>query len=541
MLSDVEIAQNATPEPIVEIAGKLGLSPSDLLPYGNFKAKVSLNIMKRLEGRPPGKLILVTAITPTPAGEGKTTVTVGLGDALHQLGKNACIAIREPSFGPCFGIKGGAAGGGWAQVIPMEEINLHFTGDFHAVTMAHNLLSAMTDNHLQHGNQLGMDSRTIQWKRVLDVNDRALRNIVIGLGGKSSGVPRESGFDITAASEIMATLCLSNNLMDLRERLGRIIVGFKKDGTPATAADLCANGAMTAVLKDALLPNLVQTLEGTPAFVHGGSFGNMGLADYVVTEAGFGSDLGAEKFMDIVCPAAGVRPDATVIVATVRALKMHGGVPKTDLSKEDIPALGRGVPNLLKHCENMRLYGPPIVICINRFSSDTQTEVDYLLSRCKEQGLPVAVSDVWEKGGVGGLDLARIVLDAASNPGEFHPLYNPGKPVKEKIECIATNIYGASRIIFTDEADKNIEQLERLGFGGLPICMAKTQYSLSDDPSLLGRPEGFKITVKDIKVSAGAGFIVAYTGRIMTMPGLPKSPAAEHIDVDSTGIITGLS
>jgi formate--tetrahydrofolate ligase len=554
MLSDVEIAQSITPKPVTEIAKSLGLSEDDLELYGRNKAKITPEAIRRIMTYPKGRLILVTAITPTPAGEGKTTTTVGLGDALHKLGKNICIAIREPSLGPCFGIKGGAAGGGYAQVVPMEDINLHFTGDFHAITTAHNLLSAMLDNHLHQGNDLNIDPRTVVWKRVLDMNERALRNIVIGLGGKPNGVPRESGFDITTASEIMATLCLSKDLMDLKERLGRVVVGFNLQGQPVTAKDLNAHGAMTAILKDAIKPNLVQTLEATPAFVHGGPFGNIAhgcnsitatklalhLSDYVVTEAGFGSDLGAEKFFNIKCRAGGLVPEVAVVVATVRALKMHGGVPKSELDKPDMLAVERGLGNLVKHCENMRAFGLPFVVSINRFSKDTDEEINYLLLRCDVHGLPAAVSNVWENGGEGGIELAEMVLQALEKPSHFRMLYDTRMHVKSKIGLIAGEIYGAAGVVYTEEADKKIKQLEDLGFGDLPICMAKTQYSFSDNPNLLGRPHGFQITVKDAKVSAGAGFIVVYTGSIMTMPGLPKKPAAERIDIDENGVISGL-
>lgn len=554
MLSDVEIAQNASVRPIKEIAETLGLSEDDLELYGRDKAKLKPEVMSRTADNPDAKLILVTAITPTPAGEGKTTTTVGLGDAFHRMGKKVCIAVREPSLGPCFGIKGGAAGGGYAQVVPMEDINLHFTGDFHAITTAHNLLSAMLDNHLHQGNVLNIDPRTVVWKRVLDMNDRALRNTVIGLGGKPNGVPRESGFDITTASEIMATLCLSNNLTDLRERLGRIVVGFDLDGKPVTAADLKAHGAMTAVLKDAIKPNLVQTIEGTPAFVHGGPFGNIAhgcnsiiatkmalkLADIVVTEAGFGSDLGAEKFFNIKCRAGDLVPSAAVVVATIRALKMHGGVPRADLDKPDMLAVERGLGNLIKHCENMRTFGLPFVVAINRFAGDTIEEINYLLLRCDVHGLPAAVANVWEKGGEGGLELAEMVLKALEKPSYFRMLYDARMHIKSKIGLIASEIYGAAGVVYTEEADRKIRQLEGLGFGELPICMAKTQASLSDNPNLIGRPHGFQITVRDVKVSAGAGFLVACTGSIMTMPGLPKKPAAERIDIDETGRISGL-
>ncbi|MBP6964069.1 MAG: formate--tetrahydrofolate ligase [Armatimonadetes bacterium] len=554
MLSDVEIAQHAEPSPVTEIAASLGLAEDELELFGKYKAKISLSVMDRLKDKPKAKLILVTAITPTPAGEGKTTTTVGLGDALHRMGKKACIAIREPSLGPCFGIKGGAAGGGYAQVIPMEDINLHFTGDFHAITTAHNLLAAMLDNHLHQGNDLRIDPRSVTWKRVLDMNDRALRNIVVGLGGKPNGVPRESGFGITTASEVMATLCLASDLTDLRERLGRIVVGFNLEGEPVTARDLQANGAMAAVLKDAIVPNLVQTLEHTPAFVHGGPFGNIAhgcnsviatrmglhLADYLVTEAGFGSDLGAEKFFDIKCRAAGFVPDAAVVVATVRALKMHGGVPKSDLDKPDMLAVERGIPNLIKHCENMRTFGLPPVVCINRFASDTDEEINYLLLRCDVHGLPAAVATHWADGGEGASELAGMVLQALERPSQFRMLYDARMRLKSKIGLISAEVYGAEGVVYTEEAERKIKQLESLGFGELPICMAKTQASLSDNPNVLGRPVGFHITVKDLKVSAGAGFVVAYTGSIMTMPGLPKRPAAERIDLDGDGKITGL-
>ena len=554
MLSDVEIAQNAEPQPITKIAESLGLAEDDLELYGRFKAKVLLSVIDRIKKNPLGKLILVTAMTPTAAGEGKTTTTVGLGDALRRMGKKACIAIREPSLGPCFGIKGGAAGGGHAQVIPMEDINLHFTGDFHAITTAHNLLAAMLDNHLHQGNALGIDPRRIVWKRVLDMNERALRNTVIGLGGKPNGVPRESGFDITAASEIMAALCLSTDLMDLRERLGRIVLGFDFNGKPVTAKDLNAHGAMSAVLKDAIKPNLIQTLEGTPAFVHGGPFGNIAhgcnsiiaskmalhLADYLVTEAGFGSDLGLEKFSDIKCRAGGLAPAAVVVVASIRALKLHGGVPKSELDKPDMLAVERGLSNLVKHCENVRVFGLPFVVSINRFPTDTEEEINYLLLRCDVLDLPAAVSNVWAKGGEGGLALAEMALQATEKPSRFRLLYDTGMHIKSKIGLIASEIYGAAGVVYTEEADRKIRQLEDLGFGELPICMAKTQYSLSDNQGLLGRPHGFQITVRDANVSAGAGFIVVYTGSIMTMPGLPKKPAAEGIDIDRNGKISGL-
>jgi formate--tetrahydrofolate ligase len=554
MLSDVEIAQGAQLSPITEIAESIGLIEEDLEVYGRYKAKVSLSASRRSEGRTPAKLILVTAITPTPAGEGKTTITVGLGDALHRLEKKTCIAIREPSLGPCFGVKGGAAGGGYAQVVPMEEINLHFTGDFHAVTTAHNLLAAMLDNHIQQGNDLDIEPRSIVWRRVMDMNDRALRDIVIGLGGKGNGIPRESGFDITAASEVMAILALSSDLNDLRSRLGRIVVAFARSGAPITAADLRAHGAMTAVMKDAMSPNLVQTMEHTPAFVHAGPFGNiahgcnsiaatrmaMGLADYVVTEAGFGSDLGAEKFMDIKCRSGNIAPDAVVIVATVRALKMHGGVPKAELNEPNIAAMERGIPNLQKHFENISLFGVPIVVCINRFAGDSDEEIRFLESRCREIGMTVSTAEVFSRGGEGGIALAEEVIRAAQAPSELRFLYDTDLPVKAKIEAIAENIYGAAGVEYSDESGKKIDRIAEMGFGNLPICMAKTQYSLSDNPGLIGRPTDFKIAVRDAKVSAGAGFIVVFTGNIMTMPGLPKRPASEGIDVDSNGRILGL-
>jgi len=554
MLSDVEIAQNTVPKPIEEIAEKIGLSRQDLELYGEFKAKLQPSVLEKFKDKPAAKMILVTAITPTPAGEGKTTTTVGLGDALNHMGKRTCIAIREPSLGPCFGIKGGAAGGGYAQVIPMEDINLHFTGDFHAVTTDHNLLAAMLDNHLQQGNELGIEPRTITWKRVMDMNERALREIVIGLGGKANGVPRESGFDITTASEIMAILALSTDPVDLRARMGRILVGFNKEGKPVTANDLLAPGAMAVIMKDAIKPNLVQTLEGTPAFVHAGPFGNIahgcnsiiatkiGLhaSDYLVTEAGFGSDLGAEKFLDIKCRAAGFAPDVAVVVATVRALKMHGGVAKANLDIPDVEAVERGLPNLIKHCENMRMYGLPVVVSINRFAKDADEEISFLEAQCKDYGFSAAVSEVFTKGGEGGTALAEKVLEALQSPANFKFLYDTDLPIKEKIEVIATRIYGADKVNYVDDAEKKIKQLTDLGFSNLPICIAKTQYSFSDNPSLLGRPQGFNITVRDLKVSAGAGFIVAYTGAIMTMPGLPKHPAAEKMDIDANGRITGL-
>ncbi|MBI2843017.1 MAG: formate--tetrahydrofolate ligase [Armatimonadetes bacterium] len=554
-LTDVEIAQAAQPRIITEVARDLGLSDEDLELYGRFKAKVSLGVFGEMVDRADGKLILVTAITPTPAGEGKTTTTVGLGDALRQLGMSVAIAIREPSLGPCFGIKGGAAGGGYAQVIPMEDINLHFTGDFHAVTTAHNLLAAMLDNSLYQGNPLNIDPYSITWKRVMDMNERALRNVVVGLGGKTGGVPRESGFDITTASEIMALLCLARDRKDLEERLARVVVALAKEGKPITAADLKASGAMAVVLKDAIKPNLVQTLESTPAFVHGGPFGNIAhgsnsiiatrmalkLADYVVTEAGFGSDLGAEKFLNIKCRTAGLSPACVVIVATIRALKMHGGVRKDALTVSDPDAMERGIENLWKHCENMEAHGLSPVIAINRFPTDTEEEVARLYKLCEEKGYPVALSNVWAEGGKGGVDLARLVLETMEKrPSNFRPLYPLEMSLKDKVDTIARTMYGADGVVYTPAAEKKIAQIEKLGFGNLPVCSAKTQNSLSDDPSVVGRPRNFMITVKDAKVSAGAGFVVVYTGDIMTMPGLPRTPAAERIGFDDQGNIVGL-
>ncbi len=554
-LTDVEIAQAARPKPITEVARDLGLSDEDLELYGRFKAKISLGVFDEMAERPDGRLILVTAITPTPAGEGKTTTTVGLGDALRKIGKSAAIAIREPSLGPCFGVKGGAAGGGYAQVVPMEDINLHFTGDFHAITSAHNLLAAMLDNSLYQGNPLNIDPFTITWRRVMDMNERALRNIVIGLGGKTNGVPRESGFDITTASEIMALLCLATDRDDLERRLARVVVALNKEGQPVTAADLKASGAMAVLLKDAIKPNLVQTLEGTPAFVHGGPFGNIAhgsnsiiatkmalkLADYVVTEAGFGSDLGAEKFLNIKCRTAGLSPAVAVVVATIRALKMHGGVKKDSLTISDPAALARGIENLWKHCENMTAHGLTPVIAINKFPTDTEEEVSTLYDLCQEKGYLVALSDVWADGGEGGVELAKLVVDTIeSEPSHFKPLYSLDMSLTDKIDKIAETIYGADGVIYTVEAEKKLAQIEKLGFGGLPVCSAKTQNSLSDDASVVGRPRGFQITVRDAKISAGAGFVVVYTGNIMTMPGLPKSPAAERIGFDEEGNIVGL-
>lgn len=557
MKSSVETAQNARLRPIKEIAEKVGLAEDEVYYYGRYKAKVDHRVLRRLEDREDAKLILVTAINPTPAGEGKTTTTIGLGDALSRLGKKTFITLREPSLGPVFGVKGGATGGGRAQVGPAEEINLHFTGDIHAVGTANNLLAAMVDNHIYQGNKLAIDPRRVVWRRCLDMNDRQLRFVVSGLGGKANGVPREDGFDITAASEVMAVLCLARDLADLKERLARIIVAYTYDGKPVTAGELKAQGAMAALLKDAFNPNLVQTMEGTPAFVHGGPFANiahgcnsliatrlaMKLADYVVTEAGFGADLGAEKFIDIKCRVGGLKPSAAVLVASVRALKHHGGVSKEELSQANLKALERGLENLKKHVENVReKFGLPVAVAINRFPTDTEAELELIMETCREMGVPGAVSEVFSKGGEGGLELARKVLDLIEgSSGSFRFLYPAELSLKEKIQVICKEIYGAGGVEFTKEAEKGLEYLEKLGYGGLPVCMAKTQYSLSDDPKLLGRPEGFKITVRDVRISAGAGFVVAITGDIMTMPGLPKEPAAEKVDVNEEGLITGLS
>ena len=554
MPSDIEIAQAATPELITKIAEKADIEDKYLEQYGKYKAKVDYNLLKEKETT-PGKLILVTAINPTPAGEGKTTTTVGLADALNRRGKNVLVALREPSLGPVFGVKGGAAGGGYAQVIPMEDINLHFTGDFHAIGAANNLLAAMLDNHIQQGNELNIDVRKITWKRAVDMNDRQLRNITCGLGGKANGMPREDGFDITVASEIMAIFCLATSLADLKERLARIVVAYTRDDKPVTAHDLHAEGAMAALLKDALKPNLVQTLEGTPAFVHGGPFANiahgcnsimatrmaLALSDYTVTEAGFGADLGAEKFLDIKCRLAGLKPDAVVVVATVRALKNHGGVPKADLNEENLEALEAGLPNLLQHVENItQVYKLPCVVAINAFPTDTAAELALVEAKCKELGVNVALSEVWAKGGEGGLALADEVVRLCEQPNDFQFAYEDGLSIAEKIEAIAKRVYRADGVNFDTKVLKEIKQLEDLGFGHMPVCMAKTQYSFSDDPALLGAPRGFSITVRHVRVSAGAGFIVALTGNIMTMPGLPKHPAAERIDVDENGVISGL-
>ncbi|MEW8959086.1 MAG: formate--tetrahydrofolate ligase [Moorella sp. (in: firmicutes)] len=555
MPSDIEIAQAAKMKPVMELARALGIEEDEVELYGKYKAKISLDVYKRLKNKPDGKLILVTAITPTPAGEGKTTTSVGLTDALARLGKKVMVCLREPSLGPSFGIKGGAAGGGYAQVVPMEDINLHFTGDIHAVTYAHNLLAAMVDNHLQQGNALNIDPRTVTWRRVIDLNDRALRHIVIGLGGKANGVPRETGFDISVASEVMACLCLASDLMDLKERFRRIVVGYTYDGKPVTAGDLEAQGSMALLMKDAIKPNLVQTLENTPAFVHGGPFANIAhgcnsivatrtalkLADYVVTEAGFGADLGAEKFFDVKCRYAGLKPDATVIVATVRALKMHGGVPKGELAAENLEALRQGFANLEKHIENVGKFGVPAVVAINVFPTDTRAELDLLFELCRKAGAEVAISEVWARGGAGGIELAQKVLSTIeTKPSNFRPLYELELGIKEKIHKIATEIYGADGVNYTAEADKAIERYEAMGYGNLPVVMAKTQYSFSDDMTKLGRPQNFTITVREVRLSAGAGFIVPITGAIMTMPGLPKRPAACSIDIDADGVITGL-
>jgi formate--tetrahydrofolate ligase len=552
--SDVEIAQEAKMSPIVDVAKELEIPAEELELYGNYKAKVSLKTWERIKNRPDAKLILVTAINPTPAGEGKTTTTVGLGDALRKKGKKIVIALREPSLGPCFGVKGGAAGGGYAQVVPMEDINLHFTGDFHAITTAHNLLAAIIDNHLHHGNALGIDPRRVTWRRVLDLNERALRFIVCGLGGKANGVPREGGFDITVASEMMAILCLAKDLDDMKERIGRIIVAYTLDGKPVTPNDLKVTGALTLLFKDAIKPNLVQTLENTPAFVHGGPFANiahgcnsvsatkyaMKLADVVVTEAGFGADLGAEKFLDIKCRFAGFKPNAVVIVATVRALKMHGGVPKTELVGENMAALEKGLANLTKHIENMQKYGLPTVVAINAFPTDTAKELQFVEDKCNAMGAEVALSEVWAKGGEGGLTLADKVLAACEKPSSFKFIYDEKAPIKDKIGAIAKEIYGADGVNYTPAVEKTIQELTNLGYDKTPICMAKTQYSLSDDMAKLGRPTGFTITVRELRVAAGAGFLVAITGEIMTMPGLPKQPAAERMDIDNAGKIVGL-
>ena len=553
--TDIEIAQACEKEKITAVAERAGIPEEYLELYGNYKAKIDYKFMRDNADKPDGKLILVTAITPTPAGEGKTTTSVGLTDGLRKIGKNAMVALREPSLGPVFGVKGGAAGGGYAQVVPMEDINLHFTGDFHAIGAANNLLAAMLDNHIQQGNALGIDPKQITWKRAVDMNDRQLRHIVDGLGGRMQGVPREDGFEITVASEVMAVLCLASDITDLKARLARIIVGYTYDGKPVTAHDLKAEGAMAALLKDALKPNLVQTLEGTPAFIHGGPFANIAhgcnsitatrmalkCADYVVTEAGFAADLGAEKFLDIKCRMAGLKPSAVVIVATVRALKYHGGVPKAELNNENLDALEKGLPNLLQHVSNIKnVFGLPCVVAINAFPTDTKAELDMVEAKCKELGVNVALSEVWAKGGEGGKALATEVVRLCEQPNDFHQSYELESSIMDKLTAICTKIYHADGVQLVGNAVKQIKQIEELGFGNLPICMAKTQYSFSDDPSLLGAPSGFTVTVRNLKVCAAAGFIVALTGDIMTMPGLPKVPSAEKIDVDENGVITGL-
>lgn len=555
MLTDIEIAKQADIKPISDIAEKLGISADELEFYGKYKAKLPLSLLKKYENKEDGKLILVTAINPTPAGEGKTTVTVGLGEAMNRIGKKAVIALREPSMGPVFGIKGGAAGGGYAQVIPMEDINLHFTGDMHAITAANNLLCAIIDNHIQQGNELRIDPRRILFKRCLDMNDRALRNVVIGLGGKVNGVPREDGFMITVASEIMAILCLSSGIKDLKDRLGSILTAYTYDGTPVYARDLNAVGSMAALLKDAIKPNLVQTLENTPALMHGGPFANIAhgcnsvtatrlalkLGDYCITEAGFGADLGAEKFLDIKCRCAGLKPSCVVIVATIRALKYNGGVPKTELSKENTVALKNGIVNLETHIENMKKYGLPVVVAINRFATDTEAEIETIEAFCKEKDVPVSLTEVFARGGEGGKELAeKVVKTIETKEAHFKPIYDEKLSIKEKLNVLANEIYRAGDVVFTSNAEKAISEIEKLGKDKLPICVAKTQYSLSDDPQKLGSPKGFTLTVRDVRLSAGAGFIVALTGDIMTMPGLPKQPAAYKIDVDDDGNVSGL-
>lgn len=554
MLSDIEIAQKAEMKPIYEIGASLGIPQEDLENYGPYKAKVSLKLTKELEKKPMGHLILVTAISPTPAGEGKTTTSVGLGQALALLGKKTMICLREPSLGPCMGIKGGAAGGGYSQVVPMEDINLHFTGDLHAITAAHNLLAAMVDNHIQQGNILNIDPRRVTWNRVMDMNDRVLRQIVVGLGGHANGVPREGSFDITVASEIMAILCLATSIRDMKERFARIIVGYTYDNKPVTAGDIHAQGAMAALMKDALKPNLVQTLEHVPAFIHGGPFANIAhgcnsilatktalhLADYVVTEAGFGADLGAEKFLDIKCRFAGLKPDAAVLVATIRALKMNGGKAKNELSESDPESVKRGLPNLLRHISNLKKYGLPIVVALNMFPTDTAEEKKVIEDACAEIGIPVAESNVFAEGGKGGLELGEKLLKAMETDSNYKPLYELEHTLKEKIETIAKEIYGAANVQYDAAAEKELKHIEEMGFGNVPVCIAKTPVSFSDDPSKLGAPEGFTLHVREVRISAGAGFVVVLTGKVMTMPGLPKRPAAEKIDVDDDGNITGL-
>lgn len=555
MKTDIEIAQEAVLENIVSVAERIGIQADDLELYGKYKAKISDEYIESIQDRPEGKLILVTAINPTPAGEGKTTTSVGLGQAFGKLGKKAVIALREPSLGPCFGIKGGAAGGGYAQVVPMEDLNLHFTGDFHAITSANNLLAALLDNHIQQGNELGIDPRQVVWKRCLDMNDRVLRNVVVGLGNKTDGMVREDHFVITVASEIMAILCLASDMQDLKERLGKIIVAYTFKGDPVTASDLNAVGSMAALLKDAMKPNLIQTLEHTPALVHGGPFANIAhgcnsvratktalkMADYVITEAGFGADLGAEKFFDIKCRIADLKPDAVVLVATIRALKYNGGVKKEDLSEENLKALQAGIVNLEKHIENLHKYGVPIVVTLNSFVTDTKAEIDFVQKFCEDRNCEFALSEVWEKGGEGGIALANKVLDTLENKeSRFKVLYDDSLSLKEKIETVSSEIYGAGGVSYSPTAEKQIQKLEELGVGSMPVCMAKTQYSLSDNPALLGRPAGFEMSVREVYVSAGAGFVVVLTGAVMTMPGLPKNPAAYQIDVDEGGRITGL-
>lgn len=553
--TDVQIAQEAKMVHIGEIAEKLGIEEEDLIQYGRYKAKVSLNALEKMKDREDGKLVLVTAISPTPAGEGKTTTNIGLSMGLNKIGKTAITAIREPSLGPSFGIKGGAAGGGYAQVVPMEDINLHFTGDFHAITTAHNLIAALLDNHIQQGNELGIDPRRIVWKRVLDMNDRALRNIVVGLGGRTNGVPREDGFDITVASEIMAIFCLAKDLEDLKERVSRILIAYKYDGSPVFVKDIKAQGAVALIMKDAMAPNLVQTLENTPALIHGGPFANIAhgcnsliatrmslkLAEYTITEAGFGADLGAEKFFDIKSRFGNLKPDATVIVGTVRALKHHGGAKKEELGVENLEQLARGFENLEKHIENIKKFGVPAIVAINKFPTDTDAELNYVLDRCRELGAEAVLSEVWGKGGDGGIEMAKAVVNVCeTKQSHFKPIYDVKESIKEKIEKIAKEVYGADGVDFTKACEKQIKNIESMGLDKMPICMAKTQYSLSDDPTLLGRPEGFRITVRDIRVSNGAGFLVALTGDIMTMPGLPKVPAANNIDILPSGEIVGL-
>ncbi|MBO6304720.1 MAG: formate--tetrahydrofolate ligase [Selenomonadaceae bacterium] len=554
MKTDVEIAQEAKIERIEKIAEKLGLTADDLEFYGKYKAKISKEAIHKFSANKNGKLVLVTAMNPTPAGEGKTTTSVGLADAFNKMGRKVALALREPSLGPCFGIKGGAAGGGYAQVVPMEDINLHFTGDFHAITTAHNLLAAALDNHIHHGNALNIDVRRVLWKRVLDLNDRALRNVIVGLGGAANGVPRESGFDITVASEMMAILCLAKDLKDLEQKLGEILVAYKKDGSPVFAKDLGITGALTLLFKDAIKPNLVQTLEGTPAFIHGGPFANIAhgcnsviatefalkAADIVVTEAGFGADLGAEKFLDIKCRKAGLKPDAVVIVATVRAMKMHGGLSKEELSKVDMAALEKGAENLTKHIENIQKYGLPAVVAINAFPTDTKEELAFVEKICNNSGAQVALSEVWAKGGEGGITLAKKVEEAFNKPNNFRYIYKDNASIEEKIETVAKEIYGADGVEFSDAAKKELKNIKSMGADDLPVCVAKTQYSLSDNASLLGRPKNFRVTVREIKLSRGAGFVVALTGNILTMPGLPKRPAAMNMAIDESGKITGL-